>query len=628
MYGTDRPLFQTSSVSSDSCVAYSTSTRALNLQDEWQHQQVGLLVQALSEATSQAAEQLDAQAVSMVLWSIASLTRLRPPPASCPSRAPLVAAGEGGVAPGGGAAADLEPAVNEGVMGRKGMVSTGNGEQEEQARQDSGGLSTTSSPNLVASSIRHKAASARLVHRLLHRLQWCSGKLSGQDIATCYYALASLGVQPGAAGAALAAAVKQQVGEMNGQDVSSIMWAQAILNHDPLLDQPAARAHHACSDGCGSKSKDATQQGARGGGGGAAGGGAARGGGGGGGAGHSTVTIDGGRLNPRLGGSHEWRREEGGTRVEERLSWCLMQRASQLAHTLEARHVCNIFWAAASLGLLSLLSPNSVGVWYKGRRWQTSLGGRWQTSLGGRWQTSLDPQATPPHAPELCTLLGSLSQQLLRVLRDAGEAGLEAPHLCQLHQFFLSCELLPGARAGVGGGGGAGAPLLTGPSRRLYSLLRKDARTAFETLTAASRVSALQRDVAHALAAINLPTATEVIEERSGYSIDMVLLLEQAPGGSALAAAVDLPGSPVQAEGGWGCEGSAVGGAPAGWLVEVDGPSHFLEHPSNRPRGSTLLKRRHLQALGSCLSLSLFPALRLGCQRDTGTWGFCTWVCS
>ena len=251
--------------------------------------------------------------------------------------------------------------MNEGVEGRK--VSTV--EQEERGRQDWAGLSTTSSPNAAAfsSSIRHKAASARLVHRLLRRLQWCSGRLSGQDIATCYYALASLGVEPGAAGAALAAAVKQQVGGMNGQDVSSIMWAQAILNHDPgpLVHQPAPRAHHAGSAGSGSKSKDS------------------RGGGVGGAAG------EGGRLSARLGGSYEWRREEGGTRVEERLSWHLMQRASQLAHTLEVRHVCNIFWAAASLGLLSLLSPSSVGVWYKGRRWQTSL----------------DPQA-PPHMHLSC----------------------------------------------------------------------------------------------------------------------------------------------------------------------------------------------------------------------------------
>ena len=41
-------------------------------------------------------------------------------------------------------------------------------------------------------------------------------------------------------------------------------------------------------------------------------------------------------------------------------------------------------------------------------------------------------------------------------------------------------------------------------------VLRKEARTAFETQTAASQVSALQSEVARALAAINLHTATEV----------------------------------------------------------------------------------------------------------------------
>jgi len=41
-------------------------------------------------------------------------------------------------------------------------------------------------------------------------------------------------------------------------------------------------------------------------------------------------------------------------------------------------------------------------------------------------------------------------------------------------------------------------------------VLRKEARKAFETQTAASQVSALQSEVARALAAINLHTATEV----------------------------------------------------------------------------------------------------------------------
>ena len=59
-------------------------------------------------------------------------------------------------------------------------------------------------------------------------------------------------------------------------------------------------------------------------------------------------------------------------------------------------------------------------------------------------------------------------------------------------------------------------------------------------------------------------------------------------------------GAQVHIEGGHGGGGGREN-EPAGWLVEVDGPSHFLLEPSHRPRGSTLLKRRHLQALGFVL---------------------------
>jgi len=93
----------------------------------------------------------------------------------------------------------------------------------------------------------------------------------------------------------------------------------------------------------------------------------------------------------------------------------------------------------------------------------------------------------------------------------------------------------------------------------------------------------------------------QVIEERSGYSIDIVLLVDRPRRRTALARAVDLLDASGLTGESW--EVGGEGGAPAGWLVEVDGPSHFLEHPSNRPRGSTLLKRRHLQALGcACAS--------------------------
>ena len=163
--------------------------------------------------------------------------------------------------------------------------------------------------------------------------------------------------------------------------------------------------------------------------------------------------------------------------------------------------------------------------------------------------------------------------------------------------------------------------------------------------------------VAHALTTMRLGALPrlEVIEPRSGYSIDILLLLTPpshthhhpqhtsaasrsgqasagartkekekeekeacaaAPGGARageeVGGVVSLRGMPLWEEGGEDVgaqvhiEGGHGGGGgrenePAGWLVEVDGPSHFLLEPSHRPRGSTLLKRRHLQALGFVL---------------------------
>ena len=78
-----------------------------------------------------------------------------------------------------------------------------------------------------------------------------------------------------------------------------------------------------------------------------------------------------------------------------------------------------------------------------------------------------------------------------------------------------------------------------------------------------SSSSRLQRDVAHALAALELPLREEV-RSAQGYSLDVVVIYE-------------------------GCEVA----------VEVDGPSHFTT--SREPTGATQLKRRQLRAAGWAL---------------------------
>lgn len=190
-------------------------------------------------------------------------------------------------------------------------------------------------------------------------------------------------------------------------------------------------------------------------------------------------------------------------------------------------------------------------------------------------------------------------------------------------------------------------------------------------------MSALQQHVAHVLRSISLHTSLEVIEERTGYRIDLQLdmrQLDMCHPHDLPAYASTAPPSTLNttANGGVGSSGSSSGSrsgsstssssgstnnrtntdkhkrlktspnthhsttrssnrkplpytrqhtqeslvglsqrgaveeepgkvVPVGWLVEIDGPSHFLQDPYNRARGSTLLKRRHLQSLGYAL---------------------------
>jgi hypothetical protein len=58
-------------------------------------------------------------------------------------------------------------------------------------------------------------------------------------------------------------------------------------------------------------------------------------------------------------------------------------------------------------------------------------------------------------------------------------------------------------------------------------------------------------------------------------------------------------------------------GAAAGWVVEVDGPSHFLT--CRLPVGGTLMKRRHLALLGyTIVSLPFREFVADGQRRKEG----------
>jgi hypothetical protein len=129
--------------------------------------------------------------------------------------------------------------------------------------------------------------------------------------------------------------------------------------------------------------------------------------------------------------------------------------------------------------------------------------------------------------------------------------------LCQLHQFFISCDMIEGMHAD-----------LSVSVQTLKEKLGPLCQTAF--IRRPVHPSARQQQVSDTLRGMGLSVEDEFRCPKSGYSIDMRVHM---------------------------ClnEKSSTG-ATAGWAVEFDGPSHFLS--CRLPVGGTLMKRRHLELLG------------------------------
>jgi hypothetical protein len=139
---------------------------------------------------------------------------------------------------------------------------------------------------------------------------------------------------------------------------------------------------------------------------------------------------------------------------------------------------------------------------------------------------------------------------------------------CQLHQYLLSCALDEGVRSPAGG-----------TSQQLREAFESACRQAFAA--AATSPSESQQRVSQALRkGLVLRVQDEYRCPKSGYSIDMLVSDAHArPSGTSA--------------------GTCTTGGDCSWVVEFDGPSHFLACGS--PTGATLLKHRHLRQLGYAL---------------------------
>ena len=137
--------------------------------------------------------------------------------------------------------------------------------------------------------------------------------------------------------------------------------------------------------------------------------------------------------------------------------------------------------------------------------------------------------------------------------------------LCQLHQFFISCDMVEGLHADV-----------SVSVQTLKEKLGPSCQAAF--IGVPVHPSASQQQVSDTLRGMSLSVEDEFRCPKSGYSIDMRVHDMRVNAKSST-------------------------GAAAGWAVEFDGPSHFLT--CRLPVGGTLMKRRHLEMLDEDTSIDL-----------------------
>jgi hypothetical protein len=135
---------------------------------------------------------------------------------------------------------------------------------------------------------------------------------------------------------------------------------------------------------------------------------------------------------------------------------------------------------------------------------------------------------------------------------------VDQKHLCQLHQVFISCDIIEGLHAN-----------LSVSVQTLKETLGPSCQAAF--IGVPIHPSASQQEVSDTLRGMGLSVEDEFRCPKSGYSIDMRVHDMRVNTKSCT----------------W---------VAAGWAVEFDGPSHFLT--CRLPVGGTLMKRRHLELLG------------------------------
>ena len=233
----------------------------------------------------------------------------------------------------------------------------------------------------------------------------------------------------------------------------------------------------------------------------------------------------------------------------------LERRAEVVAGTFNAQDVANTLWAYATMGRAPGAGLMQV---LAGRAEAVAGTFNAQDVASTLWAVSVFSTFRPPE--EQIRLVLTVVQRLVSLGRTAC---LNTAQLCQLYQFFVWCTL---------------EPSLGVEAINDVQSLKETCRSAFEGTK--TNPSAAQQRVSKTLRDIGLSVEDEVRCPKSGYSIDMLVVHDST---------------------------LEIGGERSSgrtWALEFDGPSHFLA--SGAPTGATLLKRRHLEALGHALVIVPF----------------------
>jgi hypothetical protein len=252
-----------------------------------------------------------------------------------------------------------------------------------------------------------------------------------------------------------------------------------------------------------------------------------------------------GKFNSQEVANTLWAYATMGTKPGERMMEQLERRAEAISGEFNSQNVANTLWAYATMGT----KPGERMMGQLERRAE-AISGEFnsQNVSNALWASSFF-SVQFNLAPRLyCSLSSSFASMDFD----------DQQSLCQLHQVFMSCDMIESLHADF-----------SVSVQTLKEELGPSCQAAF--IGAPVHPSASQQQVSDTLRDMGLSVEDEFRCPKSGYSIDMRVHDMRVNAKSST-------------------------GAAAGWAVEFDGPSHFLT--CRLPVGGTLMKRRHLELLG------------------------------